>query len=78
MAKPGKPFRPQCLPRVRGSARLLESIYDTVVLRCTLDDGRPFTSPVRCVDANGIVWTDDAVVKPLRKENGMRRLRDDS
>lgn len=72
MAKPGKPHKPQCLPRVRGSARRLVCIYDTVVLRCTLDDGRPFTSPVRCVDANGIVWTDDAVVKPPRKDGRLR------
>ena len=62
-----KPFKPQCLPRVRAGNRRLLSIFGVTVLRCTLDDGRPFTSPVRCVDAGNVVWTDDAVVKSLKR-----------
>ena len=62
-----KHFKPQCLPRVRAANRRLLTVFGVTVLRCTLDDGTPFTSPVRCVDGR-VVWTDDAVVKPLKRK----------
>lgn len=56
---------PSWMPRVRASDRRLQSVFGVTVLLCTLDDGTPFTSPVRCVDGRN-VWTDDAVVKPIK------------